>query len=102
VAGEVHVRAARRARIRAAQAALEARAAGAAAGAAAQQPVPNDQRGQMQAPAGPGSVVPAAAVPAAAVPAPKDQYNFTDPDSRIMPSSQGFVQAYNAQAAVDS
>jgi len=40
-------------------------------------------------------------VPAAG-PAPKEQYNFTDPDSRIMPSSQGFVQAYNAQAAVDS
>ena len=31
----------------------------------------------------------------------KDQVNFTDEQSRIMPSSQGFVQAYNAQAAVD-
>lgn len=31
----------------------------------------------------------------------KDQVNFTDEESRIMPSSQGFVQAYNAQAAVD-
>jgi Transposase DDE domain len=31
----------------------------------------------------------------------KDQYNFTDPDSRIMPSSEGFVQAYNAQAVVE-
>ena len=31
----------------------------------------------------------------------KDQVNFTDPDSRIMPSSgEGFVQAYNAQAGV--
>jgi transposase len=28
----------------------------------------------------------------------KDQYNFTDPESRIMKSSEGFVQAYNAQA----
>ena len=27
--------------------------------------------------------------------------NFTDEESRIMPSSQGFVQAYNAQAGVD-
>lgn len=32
----------------------------------------------------------------------KDQYNFTDPESRIMPSSsEGFVQAYNAQIAVE-
>ena len=31
----------------------------------------------------------------------KDQVNFTDEESRIMPSSQGFVQGYNAQAAVD-
>lgn len=35
-------------------------------------------------------------------PAPKAQRNFTDPESRIMFSSdQAFVQAYNAQAAVD-
>jgi hypothetical protein len=36
-------------------------------------------------------------------PAPKDQYNFTDPESRIMPAGgKGrFEQAYNAQAAVD-
>src|ERR1700686_2263438 len=31
----------------------------------------------------------------------KDQYNFTDPQSRIMKSADGFVQAYNAQAAVE-
>jgi len=33
----------------------------------------------------------------------KDQYNFTDPDSRIMKNSsnQGFDQDYNAQVAVD-
>jgi len=33
----------------------------------------------------------------------KDQYNFTDPDSRIMKNSanDGFDQHYNAQAAVD-
>jgi hypothetical protein len=31
----------------------------------------------------------------------KDQVNFTDPDSRIMPrSGGGFIQAYNAQAGV--
>jgi len=33
-------------------------------------------------------------------PRPKDQYNFTDPESRIMKTYQGFEQAYNAQAAV--
>jgi transposase len=32
----------------------------------------------------------------------KDQYNFTDPESRIMKNSdKAFVQAYNAQATVD-
>jgi hypothetical protein len=33
----------------------------------------------------------------------KDQYNFTDPDSRVMKNStdEGFDQHYNAQAAVD-
>jgi transposase len=38
------------------------------------------------------------------VPADKAQRNFTDPESHIMPAPGGkhFVQAYNAQAAVDS
>lgn len=38
------------------------------------------------------------------VPQDKAQRNFTDPESRIMPAPGGrdFVQAYNAQAAVDS
>jgi len=31
----------------------------------------------------------------------KAQRNFTDPESRIMLSKDGFIQAYNAQAAVD-
>lgn len=36
-------------------------------------------------------------------PAPDAQRNFTDPDSRIMKNSdKAYVQAYNAQAAVDS
>jgi hypothetical protein len=36
--------------------------------------------------------------------APSRQYNFVDPDSRVMKDSgeKGFVQAYNAQIAVDS
>jgi len=36
-----------------------------------------------------------------AKPKEKDQYNFTDPESRIMKGADGFVQAYNAQAAVE-
>lgn len=31
----------------------------------------------------------------------KDQANFTDGDSRIMPTASGFEQVYNAQASVD-
>jgi transposase len=38
----------------------------------------------------------------AAKPEPKAQYNFTDPESRIMKGPDGFVQAYNAQIAVDA
>jgi hypothetical protein len=37
-----------------------------------------------------------------ATPDPKAQYNFTDPESRIMKGPDGFVQAYNAQVAVDA
>lgn len=38
------------------------------------------------------------------IPAPrgKDQFNFTDPESRIMKTADGFQQAWNAQAAVDT
>jgi len=35
-------------------------------------------------------------------PAPTAQRNFTDPESRIMKGPDGFVQAYNAQIAVDA
>ena len=31
----------------------------------------------------------------------KDQFNFTDPESRIMKTGSGFAQSYNAQAAVE-
>jgi transposase len=34
-------------------------------------------------------------------PTPKAQRNFTDGDSRIMKTGDGFIQGYNAQAAVD-
>ena len=36
-----------------------------------------------------------------AKPEDKDQYNFTDPESRILKGADGFVQGYNAQAAVE-
>jgi transposase len=36
-----------------------------------------------------------------AKPEDKDQYNFTDPESRLMKGADGFVQGYNAQAAVE-
>jgi transposase len=34
-------------------------------------------------------------------PDPKAQYNFTDPESRIMKGPEGFVQGYNTQIAVE-
>ena len=117
---EVDFRQARRARIRAAQAALEARAA---AEAAAQKPadpdrhepphlLPQEPAVAPPVPAAPASLhlvpPPAAAEPVAPSPDPptvapdaKAQYSFTDPESRIMPSNHGFVQAYNGQAVVD-
>jgi transposase len=44
-----------------------------------------------------------APAPPVAGPRDKDQYNFTDPESRIMknPTDEGFDQYYNAQVAVD-
>jgi hypothetical protein len=42
------------------------------------------------------------AAPPSTAPDAKAQKNFTDPQSRIMKSKDGFVQAYNAQAAVDA
>jgi len=38
---------------------------------------------------------------AKAVPRPKEQSNFTDPDSRIMKTSHGWTQGYNAQILVE-
>jgi transposase len=39
--------------------------------------------------------------PPSETPKESDQYNFTDPESRIMKTSNGFDQCYNAQAAVN-
>jgi transposase len=72
---ELQRRESRLARIRDAKRALEARAKDAAA--AAGQPADT------------------------AKPDPKAQYNFTDPESRIMKGPDGFVQAYNTQIAVN-
>jgi transposase len=84
-------------RIRKAKAELEAEAKAAAeaklkAAAAAQ--AQRDAEGRKKP--GRGAAAPAT------TPEPKAQKNFTDPESRIMKSKDGFVQAYNAQIAVDS
>jgi len=71
-------------RIRAAKAELEAEAQAAAAA----KPPPH-YRGGRKPKHPPGT------------PKPNAQRNFTDPDSRIMKGRDGFVQAYNAQIAVD-
>src|SRR5271157_5680552 len=42
------------------------------------------------------------AAPPSEDPDPKAQKNFTDPESRIMKTKDGFIQGYNAQAAVDA
>lgn len=39
--------------------------------------------------------------PEQAEPEPKAQYNFTDPESRLMKGAEGFIQAYNTQVAVE-
>jgi transposase len=48
--------------------------------------------------------VPKIPAPEQAQPEPGAQYNFTDPESRVMfdRASKSYVQAYNAQAAVDA
>ena len=82
----------RLARIRAAKAQLEAEAKAGAAALDSDGPGPSagmQQRGaRKQAPAG--------------QPPDRAQRNFTDPDSRIMPSGGGFIAGYNGQIAVDA
>ena len=70
-------------RIRQAKAELEAEARA----AAEEEPDPN-KTGHKARPTG--------------IPSEKQQRNLTDSESRLMKSGDGFVQAYNAQAAVDS
>jgi len=100
----------RMAKIQEAKAALEAEAkaqAGAKAKAAAARALLKDQRKRRGRPAQPKPK--AGSKPATEVkpepepkPAPKAQRNFTDPESRIMKGPDGFLQGYNAQAAVDA
>jgi len=89
---ELAFRASRLEKIREAKAALDQAARDAAAAK------PGEPEGPPTKPS-PG------ASPSTPVPKPKAQKNFTDPESRIMPSSSdkgSFVQGYNCQAAVDA
>jgi transposase len=83
--------------IRAAKAELEAEAK-AAAEAKAKEEAEAEKKRQAEGRKKPGRK----AAPPSGEPGPKAQKNFTDPESRIMKSKDGFVQAYNAQAAVDA
>jgi transposase len=83
--------------IRAAKAELEAEAK-AAAEAKAKEEAAAEEKRQAEGRKKPGPK----AAPLSGEPDPKAQKNFTDPESRIMKSKDGFVQAFNAQAAVDA
>jgi transposase len=102
---ELARRESRLAKIREAKAALEAEAqAQATAAAAAAQAKRAERERQAQATGRkPTGRPPQLSDPTQAKPKPKAQRNFTDPESRIMKAgaSKSFVQAYNAQAAVD-
>jgi len=102
---ELARRESRLAKLRAAKAALEAeaRAEAAEAAAAAQAKLAKRQRHAETTGRTPRGRPPRVPDPTQARPAPKAQRNFTDPDSRIMQdgATKSFVQAYNAQTAVD-
>jgi len=83
---------ARLAKIRQAKAELEAEAK---AKAAAEQAAREKKNGDKLCPG-------RKAGPPSDVPEPKAQRNFTDPDSRILKTKDGYIQGYNAQAAVDA
>jgi transposase len=79
---------ARLAKIREAKAALEAEAK---AKAAAEQAARENKHDK-----------PPRKPPPSVAPEPKAQRNFTDPESRILKTKDGYIQGYNAQAAVDA
>lgn len=101
VPAELARRETRLAKIRAAKAALEQEARERAEKAAEEGRAKLAAREQRGGSAKGG--LPQIVDPAQARPAPRAQYNFTDPESRIMVdgATKSFVQAYNAQAAVD-
>ncbi len=84
------------ARIRAAKAALEAEAR-------AQHKAENEHRDDDESPPEGPTPLPEHRIPRddTGKPTPKAQRNFTDAESRIQKSGDGFVQGYNCQAAVD-
>lgn len=84
-------------KIRAAKAELEAEAKAAAA-AQAKARAEAEERRKAEGRRKPGKP----AAPPSDEPDPKAQKNFTDPESRIMKTKDGFIQGYNAQAAVDA
>ena len=81
-------------KLRAAKEAIEAEAADRAAKAAAGKAAENGGDDTQIAEA-------AEAAAAGATPADRTQRNFTDPESRMMKTNDGFHYAYNAQAVVD-
>jgi transposase len=98
---EIQRRQERKAKLAAARAQIEARAQARAAAEMVEYKAKleerAEQREQEKKPRGPEPKEPSAQ------PKPGDQYNFTDPESRIMKAGTGqhFEQAYNAQAAVE-
>lgn len=102
ISDEIALRTARLARLAEAKAVLEARAKERHALEQAEYDAKMREREAKAAQSGrkPGGRPPQ---PPTAGPRAKDQYNFTDPDSRVMKNStnQGFDQDYNAQVAVD-
>lgn len=99
---EIARREIRKARLQAAREVIEARARERAAAEKAERTAAMEERAARlargdklkgKAPAGPESVD--------GTPASTDQYNYTDPESRIMKTGNGFEQSYNAQAAVE-
>ena len=102
IQGEIARRETRIAQLKIAREVIDARALEAATlekaerAAALAERADREARGEKlrgRAPAGPETV--------SETPSPKDQYNYTDPESRIMKTGSGFQQSYNAQAAVE-
>lgn len=106
IPGDLKRREDRLKKIREAKAALEQEAQEKANLAAEEARQKVAQREQVERDTGkkPGGKPPQVLDPAQAKPDPKAQRNFTDPESRIMVdgATKGFIQGYNAQAAVDS